>query len=604
MKTRRDFIKTTALSSLAGTALVEANAPAKTEDSIFIEAAHFVNHGGWKLDTQFHNVLGFSYLLAHGMGDPVPNAITDVHFSKPGIYHVWVHTKDWCPGDWKSPGRFNVLVEKQSVGTEFGTEEGWGWQYGGTIEVTDKTLDSFAELQDLTGFEGRCSGIYFTPKEDDKPPTEKDELIHWRRAQLGLPMGPSEEVEFDFVVVGGGMTGCGAALAAEERGLKVAILHNRPVLGGNASGEIRVHTEGIYGNEVSTRILERIDRSAKGNGHAIALLGDRKRHDAIQEANGVTTYLMSPVISLEMDGKKIASVDALEIPSGKIRRFKAPVFLDSSGDGWLGAMSGCEYRYGRESKHEFNEGWDKHGDLWSPEEEDNRILGTSVMWNSKQTDQPSRFPDVPWATPVAKNCVETEGQWQWEFSHNDLHQIDDAEAIRDHMFRAVYGTFANAKRLPQNANLELHWVAFVGGKRESRRIVGDHLFTGRDAADSVEFEDTVVTEKRHIDSHYQEKLTGSPLDFISKALFLAPVNKYYHIPYRSLYARDVDNLFIAGRCFSCTHIGLAGPRVMLTCGQMGIATGYAASLCKEHDSTPRGIYQNHLQALKKLCGYA
>ncbi len=116
-------------------------------DSVLIEAAHFVNRGGWKLDTQFRNVLGFSYLLAHGMGDPVQNAITNLRFPKAGNYHVWVHTKDWRPGEWKSPGRFKLLVHKEGLDTEFGTQPDWGWQSGGTIDIAEDKLDNFLELQ-------------------------------------------------------------------------------------------------------------------------------------------------------------------------------------------------------------------------------------------------------------------------------------------------------------------------------------------------------------------------------------------------------------------------------------------------------------------------
>ena len=185
-------------------------------------------------------------------------------------------------------------------------------------------------------------------------------------------------------------------------------------------------------------------------------------------------------IGLEKVGDRIASVEAREVTTGIIRRFRAPVFIDATGDGWLGYWAGADCRYGREAHSEFGEAWEKHGDLWSPETPDNRVMGSSVLWNSEQTDERSDFPDVPWAMPVAKEHSAINGEWYWEYSDNDLNQIDDAEQIRDHMLRAIYGSFANAKKDPKNATVALKWVAYVAGKRESRRLMGDHIYTMHD----------------------------------------------------------------------------------------------------------------------------
>jgi hypothetical protein len=191
------------------------------------------------------------------------------------------------------------------------------------------------------------------------------------------------------------------------------------------------------------------------------------------------------------------------------------------------------------------------------------------------------------------------GTWHWEYSDDDLHQIDDAEHIRDHMLKAIYGSFSNAKKLPENKNLGLEWVSYLIGKRESRRLVGDYIYTFQDEKNMSEFDDAVVMEERDIDVHYQQNLRDPQKpDFLSEALFY-PVDHYY-IPYRSLYSRNIKNLFMAGRCFSCSHVGLGGPRVMNTTGQMGVATGYAASLCKKYNTSPRGVYQSHIAELKKL----
>jgi len=228
-------------------------------------------------------------------------------------------------------------------------------------------------------------------------------------------------------------------------------------------------------------------------------------------------------------------------------------------------------------------------------------MGSSVLWNSHKLETPSAFPDVPWALDVANGHRAINGEWQWEFSCDDLHQITDAEEIRDHMFRAIYGSFSNAKKDPKNARVALKWVAHIAGKRESRRLMGDYIYTLQDAIRHRTFPDTVVEEEREIDVHFQQSLEGRKQDFLSKALFRQ--TEMYYIPFRGLYSRNIENLMMAGRCFSCSHIGLGGPRVMNTTGQMGIATGYAAALCKKYSTLPRGVYEKHINELRRLAGY-
>ncbi|NNE75468.1 MAG: FAD-dependent oxidoreductase, partial [Pricia sp.] len=163
----------------------------------------------------------------------------------------------------------------------------------------------------------------------------------------------------------------------------------------------------------------------------------------------------------------------------------------------------------------------------------------------------------------------------------------------------IYGSFANAKEQPENANRKLEWVSYLVGKRESRRLVGDHIFTFNDAKAGTKFSDAVVIETREVDVHYQTVLEdeNNP-DFISEALFYK--TPQYYIPYRSLYSKNINNLFMAGRNFSTSHAGLGGPRVMRTTGQMGAAVGLAASLCKKYDVNPREIYTGYLNDYLQL----
>ena len=600
---RRTFIRVVGGVSLSSTVSLPYAFGAKsaaTASGVLVEAAAFTDTGGWKLDTQHYQQMGGCYLLAHGMGKPVANAATTVRIPESGKWNVWVRTRDWCPGEWQSPGRFRVFVNGKALKPEFGSEcEEWHWQKGGVVEIASPG-DVKVELQDLTGFDGRCDAIYFSKESAPTVPNEDlVELAAWKDRLGGRADAKIEEQKFDVVIVGGGISGCAAAIAAKRQGLKVALIQERPLFGGNASEEIRVHTIGIPGK--GNVILETIDTPHYPNGHADAIEAQKKR-EATMAASEVDLFPHHMAIGLEKEGDKIASVEAREVTTGILRRFRAPVFIDATGDGWLGYWAGADCRYGREAHSEFGEAWEKHGDLWSPEKPDNRVMGSSVLWNSEKTDEASGFPEVPWAMPVAKEHIAINGEWYWEYSDNELCQVDDAEQIRDHVLRAIYGSFANAKKDSKNANVALNWVAYVAGKRESRRIMGDHIYTMHDMTDRRRFDDAVVEEVREVDSHYQLVLTGSPSTFLSRALFHKTGGTYY-IPFRSLYSKDISNLMMAGRCFSCSHIGLCGPRVMKTCGQMGIATGYAAALCGQHRVTPREVGKKHIQALRELIGY-
>ena len=555
---------------------------------ILVEAESFDNPGGWVIDPQFEQQMGSPYLLAHGMGEPVENAKTSVKFEAAGNYHIWVRTKNWVPGNWEAPGRFQLKVNGQLIDKTLGLRSGWGWEYVDTLNVAENEIQ--LELVDLTGFNGRLDAIYFSTR-NEEPPSSSKKLEAWRKTIKVEPNVPPITKSYDLVVVGGGIAGCAAAIAAAEEGLKVALIHDRPVLGGNASEEIRVHTLGIYGN--FERILKKIDTEHYPNGSIDATLDQKKRDDNVKSYANIDLFLNHRAYDAKAKDSIIQYVDARHTSTGERIRFTAPRFVDSTGDGWIGYWAGAEFSYGRESVDQYGEDWEEHGELWSPKEPDNAVMGSSVLWGSKEMENEQFFPEVPWAMPVAKEYSKVAGEWQWEFSRPDINQIDDAEEIRDHMLRAIYGSFANAKKNPENANRKLEWVSYLVGKRESRRLVGDHIFTFTDAKEGRKFPDGVVIETRDVDIHYQTILENEENpDFISEALFYKTPE--YYIPYRSLYSKNISNLFMAGRNFSCSHAGLGGPRVMRTTGQMGAAVGFAAALCKKYDVNPREIYTGYL----------
>ncbi len=564
---------------------------------VLVEAESFQKKGGWVVDQQFVATMGSPYLLAHGMGIPVADAVTEVVFPKAGTYRLWVRAKNWVPGPWEAPGRFRVMLDGKNAGPVFGTEDGWNWQDGGKVRIEKAGKVSVA-LHDLTGFEGRCDALFFTDHYEQKPPIRLKALRAWRDRLTKAPKVPPPAGAFDLVVVGGGIAGCAAALAADEEGLSVALIQDRPVLGGNASKEVRVHTIGIHGK--GKWILEKIDTRHYPNGSAEAVKDQEKRRKNMQAAENVSLFLCWRAYQTVTDDNMIKAVYARHTETGKTLRFEAPLFVDATGDGWIGYWAGADYRMGREACSEFDEWVDKYDELWSPRKADTITMGTSVLWNSEKADQPVSFPEVPWAMDVAKDHVAVSGEWYWEYHGKDT--IYDAEHIRDHLFRAIYGSFSNAKKLEKYSNVKLKWVAYVAGKRESRRLMGDYIYTMQDVVRQRKFKDAVVMEKRDIDLHYQLKLKGKPYDFLSRAIYVG--KGMYYVPFRCLYSRNIKNLMMAGRCFSCSHVGLGGPRVMLTCGQMGIAVGKAAAVCKKYGILPRDIHpsDNKVRELQRMVG--
>jgi len=566
---------------------------ALTAQSFFIEAESFADKGGWSVDPQFVEQMGSPYLLAHGYGEPVANAKAKVK-SKKGKYHVWARTKNWAPGNWEAPGTFQLVVNSQLLDNKLGLHPEWNWEYAGYCKLN--SIKASLELQDLTGFEGRCDAIFFST---DKvaPPNDAEELAAFRNVHLRQTDIPEKQKTYDLVVVGGGIAGCAASIAAAEQGLKVALIHDRPLLGGNASSEIRVHTLGIYGH--FERILKMLDTEHYPNGDPEAIKDQEKRQNNMENIDNIDLYLNWCAYAADTEDDVIKTVDARHTSSGEQLRFTAPYFADCTGDGWIGYWAGAEYMYGRESVNKYGEEWEKHGELWSPEEPDNYVMGSSILWRTFKDENPYKFHEVPWAMEVVNDFAANKGTWHWEYSSNDLNQVDDAEAIRDHVLKGIYGAFYNEKQKPGNDNLKFEWISYLLGKRESRRLVGDHIYTLNDARNNVKFPDSVVVEEREVDVHYQQNLLDPDQpDFLSEALFYK-VDRYY-VPYRSLYSKNISNLFMAGRNFSCSHIGLGGPRVMRTTGQMGAAVGYAASMCKKYRATPRDIYMKHLSEYMNL----
>jgi hypothetical protein len=380
------------------------------------------------------------------------------------------------------------------------------------------------------------------------------------------------------VVVGGGIAGCAASLAASRSGVRVALIHDRPVLGGNASQEIRVATRG----EIRHAIVNEIDTFHLGNRSTGTIVEDANRLAVLQAETNLTLVMPWRAYAVGTNASGcLTHVDARQITTGERRRFAAATFIDCTGDGWIGYWAGADYRMGREGVSEF-------GESRAPATADQMTMGNSLMWTTVDTGSEVTFPTVPmsmaWATAVAGTRADTGGDWFWEYGMR-LSTIEDAEEIRDHLLCAIYGNFYNAKQNPANQQLAFSFLPYIAGKRESRRLLGDYLVTQPDVQNGVYFEDAVGTATWGIDLHYETSTS-----YISTYTSTAVARWYY--PFRSLYSRNVPNLLMAGRNLSVSHVGLGSPRVMNTTGQMGVAVGYAAALCKQYGIEPRDIYRS------------
>lgn len=570
--------------------------------NLLVEAESFEKKGGWVVDQQFMDLMGSPYLMAHGMGVPVEDASTTVSFPESGIYYVYVRTYNWTSPwhDGKGPGKFTLKVGNRKMPVVLGNEgKRWMWQPAGKVSV--KAGNNSLILKDLTGFNGRCDAIYFTTEKNQLPPNEMKQLADFRKSMLGLS-GEPEQCFYDLVVVGGGIAGMCAAAAASRLGCRVALINDRPVLGGNNSSEIRVHLGGNIGlgpNPGLGRMIREFGHSKEGNAKPAANYEDEKKELFISNEKDITLYANYRAISVKTEGGKIESVIIKHIENGKKMELKAPLFSDCTGDGTIGYLAGADYKMGRESSDEYGE------DL-APTESDKMTMGASVQWYSAEKGKPTRFPIFEYGPHFnEKNCENvTMGEWKWETGMN-LNQIDDFERIRDYGLMVIFSNWSFLKNgLKDNEKYKkraLDWVAYIAGKRESRRLLGDYILKQDDIDKNVYHEDASFVTTWSIDLHFPDSANAShfpeaPFKAATKHIHIYP----YAVPYRCLYSRNIENLFMAGRNISVTHVALGTVRVMRTTGMMGEVVGMAASLCKKYATNPRGIYQKHLPELRDL----
>lgn len=406
---------------------------------------------------------------------------------------------------------------------------------------------------------------------------------------------------YDFVVVGGGMSGVCAAIAAARRGVKTALVHNRPVLGGNASSEIRMHICGAdhhmsAPNARETGILEEILLENKlRNPEMVYPIFDSVLWEKVHYQKNLTLYLNTHMTEVLCDGDRIEAICALQMTTEKSFCIYGSLFLDATGDGVLGAKAGAEYRIGRESCSQY-------GESLAPEKEDPYTMGNSLMFKARDMGHEVPFIKPFWANTYTEEQLRlrdhsdvTSGYWWIELGGGERDVISHGEELRDELLKAVFGVWDHIKNGGEHGaeKMELEWVGFLPGKRESRRLIGDYVLTEKDCLESTRFEDAVAYGGWPMDIHTVEGfLNESDVPTVWNQ-----VNGIYSIPYRCLYSRNIRNLFLGGRAISCSHVAFSSTRVMGTCAVVGQAVGTAASMAVTRNLEPRKLldYVGELQ---------
>ncbi len=588
---------------------------------LWADAADFQTYGGWALDTQHVGFMGSSYLLAHGTGKPVRDAKLILKDVLPGTYRLWVRCRNWIPVH--APGRFGMLVNGKPSRTMYGaqTESGWTWQDGGTHDLAGKTT---LTLQDQTGMFGRCSSVILTRDLDYNPPVALDAFRKERARLSGVSDAIRPGKTYDVIVVGAGPAGGPAAIAAARLGAKTALVSNRPVLGGNASVEIGVPVQGAakkhQGKPVrETGIIEEIGRVESADA---AAKGQTRRHPSISRALQILTDA-EPLLDVydnqwlegaNTNDSRIAEVILRDALTGGRQSLSGKMFIDCTGDAWLGYHAGADERVGREARSEYNE-------EDAPEKADgitmsgclrgaSRDSTANFFYRTSVSEKPQPFTPPPWIYPFpdewengrgsrnALLAIAKRGTW-WLEHPGDVDDLRDPEFARDELIRVSYSfwhhmknTWSGRERL---AKFSLDYLPFMVGKREGRRLMGDYVMNANDALEARTFEDVIGHTGWSLDVHH-------PAGILSTEGPNGPNRKIPigQIPYRCLYSRNVPNLLMAGRCASVTHEALGTVRIEASCAVTGQAAGTAAVLALHRRTTPRGIYRKHLKELQQL----
>lgn len=437
-----------------------------------------------------------------------------------------------------------------------------------------------------------------------------------------------KNAEYDVVVIGGGMSGICAALAAARHGARTALVHDRHVLGGNASSEIRMHICGASEN------LAKPDLEESGILHEI-MLDNKSRNDyynfsiwdmvlfsTVKRQKNLTVYLSTAMESCEMgEGSTIRSIDAYQLTTETHWKISGKVFIDCTGNATLGYYAEAEFRTGSEGRDEF-------GEPDAPGQPNKERMGNTLLFKAVDRGHPVAFkkPDfartfteeeLKYRTHSAVHGAQIKGEvdkayvrmtsfstssvdygyWWIELPGETDDIIDEYEQIRDELVSFIYGIWDHLKNGGDHGaeNYDLEWVGMLPGSREGRRLIGDYILNENDILSNRQFEDAVAYGGWPMDIHTAKGL----YDFDELPSRVISFDGAYTIPYRSYYSKNISNLMMAGRDISASKMAMGSTRVMGTCAVGGQAVGTAAALCIKYDCDPRGA-QEHMRELQQM----
>ena len=578
------------------------------EREVWIEAESFDTLGGWVIDQQSMDQMGSAYIMAHGLGVPVADAETVCSIPETGDWTVWIRTRDWT-APWKRGkpgGTFKVSINNKAMPETLGTNgRDWAWQKAGTIAL--EKGNATVTLYDLTGFNGRCDAIYLTLDPSIQPENDKQKLAAFRR-QITKIVCKDDPFVYDLAVAGGGVSGICTAIAAARTGSKVVLIQDRPVLGGNNSSEIRVPMGGDIHMPPYPQLGNVVQEISPITGRPGVLPAefyeDTRKENVFRTCprNHCRLVLNTRVIGVEKDKddpQRITAYVARNVHTGTETRFRARLFADCTGDAVIARMMGAEVMYGREPRSKYNESL-------APLKGDKEVMGMSVVWRSTKADEPTSFPDIDWGIEFNEDNVYyvRSGDWEWETGQY-RNQAAETECIRDYGMMTIFANWSYLKNHSQRkaewAQDSLTWISPLGGKRESYRVVGDHVLTQNDIENDVIYPDATASTTWSLDLHFPdpEHMKKFEEPFRSCA-YHRHLIKPYPVPYRCLYAKDVKNLFLAGRHISASHVAFSSVRVMRTLGLLGEVAGLAATICAKEGVYPRDVYESRLDELKEM----
>lgn len=574
---------------------------------IWIDAEDFDAYGGWWLDNQFVAQMGSPFLMAAGTGDPVEDATTTIEVERAGTFRLWVRSRNWIQE--YSPGRFEVWVNGERSATTFGTaaSDAWVWQSGGTFDL--EAGEVALTLHDLTGYFGRCDALLLTRDMNYTPPASLAGYKGERRRLCDVDMTETTVGTFDVIVVGGGIAGINAAISSARTGAKTALIQNRPMVGGNNSLEMGVPILGPsdYGkkNARESGLNEEIGRLRS---YHFKRKWSQAAEPVMAAEEHLTLFLNTHVYDVERGAEnRILAVKAFHTLDGSLTRYEGRQFIDCTGDGWLGYYAGSQVMRGREPHWMFDE---KH----APEEGDiitmsgTLFQGNICGYSSKDMGEPVSFVAPEWAWDLTFNTTNLQarkrventyrsGTW-WHENRNTVDDLWDPEAARDGLLRVGISYWNWIKNHSNMAELAAHRklipLPITSARRETRRLVGEHILTETEVMKATLFEDRVCYGGWGLDVHHPDAIfsTEGPFDYNA----WVPM---YSIPFRSLYSKNIPNLLFAGRNISVSHVALGSVRVQGTTGVMGQAVGTAAAMCVANGLDPHGLYEHNLSDLQQ-----